>query len=196
MVKSASHIPVETHPFADRRRWTADDCEKMEAAGMLIPGEYELLDGVIVATLGRSVGHATAHTNVVFALRRVFDEDFIMLPVSIPISDYDRPERDALVTVRPGRDYLVRGNPTPPDIRPVIEVADRTLWRDLNTKAVLYGSAGVTDYWVADVDNRRLHVHRQPESDGYADVREYDDTQSVAPLAALNNPIPVANLLP
>jgi Uma2 family endonuclease len=195
-VQTTLRIPSEKDPFADRRRWTADDCRKFEVLGMLEPGTYELLDGEVVQKLGQNVPHSLANGRTFLALTLVFGPDYVMMPVSVAINDENRPEPDAFVTQRRNQDYLIRGNPTPTDMRLIVEISDTTLWRDLNTKATLYGSAGVPDYWVLDVNNRRLHVHRQPKSDGYADVQEYDETQSVAPLAAPNNPIPIANLLP
>jgi Uma2 family endonuclease len=42
-----------------------------------------------------------------------------------------------------------------------IEVADLTLSFDLATKARLY-AAGIPEYWVLDVNDRRFIVHREP----------------------------------
>jgi hypothetical protein len=110
MMETDTRIPDERLPFADRRRWTAGECDKIEEAGMLVPGEYELLNRVIVETTGRSVAHSNAHTNTLFALIRVFGQDHVMLPVSIRISDYDRPEPDLIVTVFASREYLAAQN--------------------------------------------------------------------------------------
>ena len=45
----------------------------------------------------------------------------------------------------------------------IVEVADTTLAYDLTTKAELYATAGIADYWVLDVENRQLHVFRDPQ---------------------------------
>ena len=119
-----------------------------------------------------------------------------MMPVSVAISEEDRPEPDVCVTRLPNREYLYRGNLTQADMRLIVEVSDPMLWRDQNTKARIYGNAGVPDYWVLDVNNSRLYVYRQPNAEGYADVQEYDETDRVAPLAAPDKPIRVADLLP
>ena len=83
----------------------------------------------------------------------------------------------------------------------VVEVADTTLDYDLTTKAGLSAEAGVGDYWVADINARRLHVLRDPRpvSAGghrYFDVRVLDAADAVAPLAAPGRPIRLADLLP
>jgi Uma2 family endonuclease len=100
------------------------------------------------------------------------------------------------VTISHRQNYNTQGNPTPADMCLSVEVADTTLWRDLDTKAVIYGGAGIPKYWVLDINGRRLFVHRQPNSTAYADIQEYDETQTVATLAAPNNPIRVTDLFP
>jgi Uma2 family endonuclease len=189
-------IPTETNPFPDRRHWTADDCQKFEGLGVLIPGTYELLDGQVVEKLGQNGPYSNANFNVILALTLVFGSDYVMIPISIAVNEENRPEPDACVTIPRRQTYNTQGNPTPADMRLSVEVADTTLWRDLNTKAVIYGGAGIPEYWVLDINGRRLFVHRQPNATGYADIQEYDETQTVAPLAALNNPIRVTDLLP
>lgn len=195
-MQTMPRIPSEKDPFADRRRWTADDCRKFEVLGVLEPGTYELLDGEVVEKLGQNVPHSIANWKTLLALSLVFGPDYVMMPVSVAMSDEDRPEPDASVTRLPARDYLYRGNPTHADMRLIVEVSDTTLWRDRNTKARIYGSAGVPDYWVLDVNNSRLYVYRQPNAEGYAEVQEYGETDSIAPLAAPDKPIRVSDLLP
>lgn len=72
--------------------------------------------------------------------------------------------------------------PQPPEILLVIEVADNSLAYDLNEKCLLYGAAGIRDYWVVDVPNRVVHVFRDPQSDGYRSREEYSMGHQVTPL--------------
>jgi Uma2 family endonuclease len=195
-MNKALPMPMKDNPFPDRRRWTADDCQKLETLGILVPGTYELLDGEVVEKLGQNALHGNANINTYLALTLAFGTDYVMIPISVIINHQNRPEPDVFVTVQPRQFYNAYGNPTHADMRLVVEIADTTLWRDLNTKAVIYGGAGVSDYWVLDINGRRLFVHRQPKCDGYADVQELDETQSIAPLAAPNHPVRVADLLP
>lgn len=195
-MKVAERIPNETDLFADRRWWTADDCRKFEALGVLEPGTYELLDGQVVEKSGQHVPHSLANWRTLITLSLTFGADYVMMPVSVALDDENRPEPDAFVSRLPNRSFLTRGTPTPADMRLIVEISDTTLWRDRNTKAHLYGGAGVPDYWVLDLNGRRLIVHRQPTAEGYGDIQEYDETQSVAPLAAPTSPINVVDLLP
>lgn len=193
---STLRIPTEQDPFADRKRWKADDCRKLEAMGLLEPGTYELIDGEIVEKVGQNWPHSLAGKKTFLALSLVFGADYVQLPVSISITEEERPEPDVFVTLLPDRDYFVRGNPTPADMRLVIEVSDTTLWRDRNTKMRTYAAAGITEYWVLDVNSRKLFVHRTPTAMGYDDIVEYNETQSVAPVTAPDSFINILTLFP
>ncbi len=85
----------------------------------------------------------------------------------------------------------------------VAEVADTTLADDTTTKAELYATAGIADYWVLDLNGRQLHVFRDPQPLPHAlDATAYrahdvlQPTDSVSPLAAPTASILVADLLP
>jgi Uma2 family endonuclease len=58
-------------------------------------------------------------------------------------------------------------HPLPSEVYLVIEIADSTLKRDCEVKALDYASSGIRDYWVLDVNNRKLHVFREGTSEGY-----------------------------
>ena len=84
----------------------------------------------------------------------------------------------------------------------VIEVSDTTLAYDLGDKASLYAAAGIKDYWVIDVENRRLHVFRDPQPDaskkyghGYATVSVLNPTDTIGALAAPNSTVSVGELM-
>jgi Uma2 family endonuclease len=84
--------------------------------------------------------------------------------------------------------------PQPEELSLIVEVSDTTLRFDLRTKAAVYARAGIADYWVADMNGRRLIVHRQPVQGRYASVVFYDVDESVAPLAAPEHAVAVGSL--
>ena len=45
----------------------------------------------------------------------------------------------------------------------MVEVADSSLPQDRLTKAHIYASAGVPEYWIVDLVHERLEVFRDPE---------------------------------
>jgi len=85
----------------------------------------------------------------------------------------------------------------------IIEVSDTTLEMDTLTKPEIYAGAKVPDYWVLDVNLRRLIVHREPTGSvgarmgpRYKSIVTYDDSARVAPLAAPKKFIRVSKMLP
>jgi len=117
-------------------------------------------------------------------------------PLALTDSD---PQPDVMVVAGRFEDYS--DHPTTALL--VVEVTDSPLARDTTTKAELYASAGVTDYWVIDLDNHRLLVFRDPialpaglGATAYRTQLTLGPTDSVAPLAALAAACRVGDLLP
>lgn len=83
----------------------------------------------------------------------------------------------------------------------VVEIADSSWFFDSTTKVELYATANIPDYWVVDLPNRQLHVHRDPTPlpDGgmtYRTTLTLTPADTVSPLAAPSAVIRVADLLP
>ena len=58
----------------------------------------------------------------------------------------------------------------PADALLVVEVADSSLDYDTTTKRGLYASFGIPEYWVVDLPNKRILVHRKPSGTDFAEV--------------------------
>jgi Uma2 family endonuclease len=54
----------------------------------------------------------------------------------------------------------------------------------LGAKAALYASACIPDYWVVDLRNHRIVIHRDPADDRYNSIIAYAADEPVSPLAA------------
>jgi Uma2 family endonuclease len=177
--------------------WTRDDCKKLETAGIL-DFHYELVAGDIIRTPGQSVPHRHAVMLLTVSLAMAFGADFVQSQATIDIAPEDHPtsEPEPDVAVMNVPMTALTGNPTATQVVLVVEVSDTTLQYDLTVKAGLYARAQIAEYWVVDINNRQLHVHRQPQNGAYRSVVPYPDTATVAPLAAPNSPTLVAQLLP
>jgi Uma2 family endonuclease len=110
------------------------------------------------------------------------------------------PEPDLAVVPGNARDYAT-AHPTSALL--VVEISDSTLDYDLTDKASLYASGGITDYWVVDLVNRRLVVHRIPQSDPgaafgarYSQVAQFGPADQTSALAAPQAAVAVSDLLP
>jgi Uma2 family endonuclease len=102
----------------------------------------------------------------------------------------------------------VKGSPRDSSVHPtsaelVVEIADSSLNSDVTDKAEKYATAGILDYWVLDVDGRRLLVFRDPVplpaglgATAYRTHLTLTETDSISPLAAPGATLRVADMLP
>jgi Uma2 family endonuclease len=141
--------------------------------GYLDDEGVELLEGALVYASEEGTDHAVIIRRL---LRILFDaippsEGEIGAGNPIAATDLSEPEPDVSV-FPPGGAYRTH-HPTQASL--LIEVSNASLRRDLTVKARIYAQAQVPDYWVVDVVKRRVIVHRDPQSDGYADVTRHRD---------------------
>ena len=108
---------------------------------------------------------------------------------------YSEPEPDLAVVRGQVLDYLDH-HPQSTEVQLVVEVADTTLKRDCEVKEKVYARAGIADYWVLDVGNRRLYLFREPTPMGYASHRILTEPASLSPLAFPDISIQLSEILP
>lgn len=157
----------------------------------------ERIHGEIIEMSPMSWTHGLGCDLTADALRRFFHTTLWVRgqkPMTVVDSD---PEPDVAVYPGPPRSYTAH----PSSALLIVEVAETSLLYDTTTKAELYATAGVLDYWVLDLENRRLLVFRDPPPipDGgsaYRTLLTLQPSDSVSPLAAPSASIAVADLLP
>lgn len=182
-----------------RWKWTYDQYLELWERGYFEGRRVELVFGEIIDMGRQGWPHSATLDLLVEALRRAFGSGYWVRdqkPFSVVGSE---PIPDAAVIAGSPRDYA--NHPTTAAL--VVEVSDSTLTYDTTTKAELYATAGVADYWVLDVENRQLHVFRDPktlhdalEATAYKTRLTFGPTDRVAPLAAPEASILVSDMLP
>jgi Uma2 family endonuclease len=164
---------------------TIAEYDRMIAAGAFDPREQNRLE-LIYGELREMTPIGSEHEVIVDDL---MEWSVLNLPrkkvrvrvqnsIGIPILD-SAPEPDLAWVAR--RDYR-RGRPTAEDVLLVIEVSESTLRFDLSQKAELYAAAGILDYWVVDIADRSVVVHREPADGRYRDVRVFRESEEIRPL--------------
>jgi Uma2 family endonuclease len=85
----------------------------------------------------------------------------------------------------------------------VVEIIESARNHDRSTKQRLYASNNIADYWIINLDDRQLEIHRNPAADRYEtythrykDVRILTLDEAVTPLALPAISIPVSRLFP
>jgi Uma2 family endonuclease len=184
------------------RLWTRAEYIAIAEAGIFTTDEHtELIEGEILRMSPQNRPHITAVTLTKDVLYRIFDENYtIQVQGPLAVNDISEPEPDVAVLTGSPRDYR---ESHPKTALLIVEVSDSTLAYDRSQKTSLYAKAGIKDYWILNLVQRRLEVYRQPVEMpeepfgyGYAAMTIYFPTDSVASLAAPESEVAVADLLP
>jgi len=189
--------PILPAQMVSRRKlWTRDEVRFIQNSGLLNDAQYELIEGELLQKMPKNEPHVFTTALARAWAESVFGALYVRSQDPVALNEYSEPEPDVAVLSRTMREYLTLGTPPISDVRLLIEVSDSTLDYDLTTKADLYARAGVVEYWVIDLPNRRLHVHQEPTENGYARVLALAESQTIAPLAKPEAPVAVSALLP
>jgi len=178
LVVSAILEYPQKHPIS------AEEYLRMGEAGVFAPeARLELIEGEILemAPIG------PPHAGLVARLHRLFVQRAGTLAVvwgqsPVVISDRSVPQPD-LAVLKPRSDDYMGSHPRASEVLLAVEVADATLRFDLRTKAPLYARCGIAELWIVDVNERALHVFRDPAKGGYRAVFAAKAGESVACLA-------------
>jgi Uma2 family endonuclease len=182
------------------RLWTREEFYRLANLGFFWNQRVELIEGEIMVLGPQSAEHCTSAYHVSLLLRHHFRAGFhvrIQGPLELGAS---APDPDVALICGAWEQYA-RQHPTSAAL--IVEVSDSSLDYDRGRKASLYARAGVAEYWIVNLVERRLEVRRGPRPDasqpfghGYADVTTLTPPAVVSPLADSQVSLAVANLLP
>jgi Uma2 family endonuclease len=188
-------------PALTPRRWRRVEYERLVDLGVFEGDPIELMGGQLVVAEPQGTYHASAISSADYALRAVLPPGWIVrIQSPVSLDDESEPEPDLVVV--PGRptDYR-QAHPERPAL--AVEVAEASLEFDRQHKGSLYARAGIPDYWVVNLVDRVLEVHRDPGPDPsapygwrYRAVTVLTPPAVVVPLAFASSQIAVADLLP
>lgn len=158
----------------------------------------ELLDGWILEVSPIGPPHATCVALVVAGLREALSTGWHVWqqsPITLRMSE---PEPDILIARGHIRDYVTR-HPSGSDIALVVEVADSSLEFDRNLKRLLYAAAGIPEYWIVNLIDRKLETYRNPLAGGDYQRPEVVDEDGTVPFSIegkIIGMLKVAEILP
>jgi len=187
-----------------RRYWTREELYRFHDEGLLGDWEkIELIAGEIVPKVRQSPMHYRSLMKAYWLLSKIVLADCHVRP-QFPLFLATDGETEPDVSIVRGaiEDYM-QEHPSQHEALLVIEVSDITLGFDRGRKAAYYAEAGIADYWIVNLNERCVEVHRSPAEVGsspwgfaYTDVRVCSPEETVTPLAMPQIAIPVAEVLP
>ncbi len=183
------------------RRWRRVEYERLVDIGLFMGERLELLDGALVVREPQGSPHAAITGKVGRVLGAAFGHGWhVRLHSPLALGDFSEPEPDVAVVAGESEDYIA-AHPSTAVL--VVEVADSSLWLDRRFKAAIYARAGLREYWIVNLVDRIVEVHREPhapagaeEDWSYRTIEVLRPPSHVTPLAAPHHPTAVADLLP
>jgi Uma2 family endonuclease len=164
----------------ERKRFTVTEFQRMVETGILEEGSpYELLNGEIIhmATIGSK--HAAKVDRIsTFLNRKINDAIIVRVQNPIELGAFSQPEPDIAI-LRWQDDFYESGHPTAQDIYLLIEVSDTTLDYDRSTKLPIYAESGIAEYWIVNLPDNQVEVHRNPSGNAYQSIQTFTKDQTL-----------------
>ena len=158
-------VELATHPKVKLR---VEDFDLLAMNGGLEGLERtELLDGDIYQMSPQYLAHGTAKALFYEALldwkRKHRPELALLSDVSVAMPPSDEPMPDVILCDKPRG---IKGVPVE-TVHLLIEIADTSRQRGMGYKKSLYARQGVPEYWVVDIDKRKVWQFSSPGVEGY-----------------------------
>ncbi len=187
-------------PAVHRFRWSVEDYQKLAGLDLFQGSRVELIDGEIFEMSPQNAAHANAIEKLIGSLMRIFAGGFrVRFQLPLVLGPASEPEPDAAIVAG----TYENSSRHPQHAALVVEASDSSLHFDRTVKAGIYAQAGIPEYWICNIQDRQLEVHRRPEPDPkcpgkfhYAEVTIVPATGSISSLAMPEARIAVADLLP
>jgi Uma2 family endonuclease len=163
-----------------RWRWSTAELLRMVELGVIDPDEkIELIGGEIVPRSPAGRLHEVLADELAQYWAPLAPDDVkisVERQFNLDAHTYTNPD----LVVRPAsiKSYDLRGD----TVLLVVEAADSSLEKDLGTKARVYASFGVREYWVINAQTKSTRLHRGPVGDTYTEVRDAPSTELLIPL--------------
>lgn len=170
-----------------RRRFTLDEYHWLVQQGFFGDERVELIDGEIVSMAPTGPEHSSAKSRSLRVLSRLSGESWhVRIDDPLALGGHE-PVPDVAVVPGSPDDYR---QAHPATALLVIEIADTSLEYDRTVKMSLYAGAGIPEYWIVNLVERRLEVYREPCSPApetpfnavYKSLRLYHPEESLTPL--------------
>jgi Uma2 family endonuclease len=167
-----------------RTRITTSRYQMMVAAGVLTKYDrIELIEGDMLdmAPIGLKHSALTSRLHELFVLAASRSAT-VVSGGPVNLGEYSEPQPDLMLLKRRA-DFYSGKFPETSDVLLLIEVSDSSLSFDQGVKLDLYARYGISEYWVVDVEGRRIVIYREPTAKGYLRKSELTAGETVVPQA-------------
>jgi len=167
-----------------RTRITTNRYQMMVATGVLTKYDrVELIEGDMLdmAPIGTKHSAIASRLNELLILA-VARSATVVVGGPVNLGEFSEPQPDLMLLKRRA-DFYSGKLPESVDVLLLIEVSDSSLSFDQGIKLNLYARYGVAEYWVVDVEGRRVVTYREPTAKGYIRKAEFQAPDVLTPQA-------------
>jgi Uma2 family endonuclease len=167
-----------------RTRISTNRYQMMVAAGVLTKYDrVELIEGDMLdmAPIGTKHSAITSRLHELFVLA-ISRSATIVSGGPVNLGEFSEPQPDLMLLKRRA-DFYSGKIPESADVLLLIEVSDSSLSFDQSVKLGLYARYGVAEYWVVDVEGKRVVTYQDPTAKGYDRKVEFAAADVLAPQA-------------
>lgn len=183
------------------RGWRRAEYDRLVEMGMFEGEKLELLEGQLVVREPQGSAHAAIAAHIGTVLAAAFGPAWhVRLHAPLALAPDSEPEPDVAVVAGAPRDYLAAH---PATAALVVEIADSSLRLDRRVKGALYARAGIQDYWIVNLADGAVEVHRDPRPTSiprraarYGSVTVVAPPAVIVPLGRPEARVAAADLLP
>lgn len=165
-------------------QFTVDEYFRMSDAGVFDGRRVELIEGRIFRMNAQAHPHRWAVSKASRAFQNRFEakEFWVVVQGTLPLGRFGAPDPDIhCFAVPEGTDEELLPKPFV-----VVEVSDKSYRKDSGLKLRMYASAGIRDYWIINLNEKRIEVYREPSNSTgkrsgwrYKSVRHFKPGQKV-----------------
>ncbi|MEM9674331.1 MAG: Uma2 family endonuclease [Bacteroidota bacterium] len=191
-IRSFVEQPVDQPPRP--RKFTVEEYMTLIDSGFFHPDEkVELIEGELINKMGIGEKHATCVTKLSqLFFRFTLDTDYV-ISVQNPIRlARSRPEPDLVIHTSASLEQGV--DPVPEGIILVVEVSQSTLKQDREVKLPIYARAGISVYWIVNLEADNVEVYTKPAEGLYQEKKVYNSGENVL-IPTLEKTVAVSDFL-
>lgn len=165
-------------PGLKDRRFTVADIQALVEKGVVVEdAKFELVGGEIVPMSPKGPLHEDVRLAVMDWLRALPRHVACLAETTLYLDENTYLEPDYVLF---DRSVAIR-DLKPSDVLLAIEVGDASWRYDSETKAKLYATHGVQEYWAIHAPTRMVRVHRGPSAGVWSEVQDVAAGNSVEP---------------
>lgn len=166
--------------------------DKLVELGVFEGERIELLDGQLVRMNPPKPPHASTVDKLMLLLvRGLSTQAGVRIQQPFAANEESEPQPDLALV--PLATYEIEH---PNQAQLIIEVSESSIRYDRGPKLRVYAEAGVPEYWIVNLEQRLIEVHRKPANGRYWQVQSYDDSSVIRPERFPDFELRVADVLP